>query len=180
MNQPLTPAEQAKVFFFFALQIALIGVVGIGAILSLTTLWGLVLLHRTHSFSYIDTLRHIHKGYAGIASIILTAFSTHLLFNWLDQENVILLGLSLLIYPVYALLVDWLFYNPLSKHKGWVVTNGIFATSIVEAKEPRTVPLISFGKSYSTADELLKLSKLREANLLTAEEFSALRKKLFS
>ncbi len=187
MNQPLSPVEQAKVFFFFVLLIVLIGAGGAGILIILVTLWGLYKIRSTHEFSYLDTVFIIHKGFAAIASIGLGSFSAYLVFHywhrgWYDYctEAVVYLILSLLIYPVYCLLLNTLFYAPLSKHKEWVVANGIFSTTPAEPKHTRTAPWISFGKSASIADELIKLNNLKDANLITLDEFNTLRSKLLS
>lgn len=86
------------------------------------------------------------------------------------------------IIPIVPILYIWmfntLFYTILSKHKEWVVANGIFSTTPVETKHTRTIPLISFGKTASIADELIKLNNLKEANLITLDEFNTLRSKL--
>jgi hypothetical protein len=174
MNQPLPPTEQAKVFFFWVGLILLIGAGGIGVLLILITLWGLYRMRSTQDFSYMETVRIIHKVFAAIASLGLTLL---FIVNW-TQFHLFILVLPLFIYPVYCLLLNTLFYVPLSKHKEWVVANGIFSTNPVETKYARTAPWISFGKSASIADELLKLNNLKEANLITLAEFDALRSKL--
>ena len=183
MNQPLPPIEQAKVFFFFVLLTVLSFIVGAGIPLVLVTVWGLYKMRSTHEFSYMETVRIIHKGFAAIASIglstIIAAQAKGHFDYWL-AEYVVYLILSLLIYPVYCYLLNTLFYAPLSKHKEWVVANGIFSTTPAEPKHTRTAPWISFGKSASIADELIKLNSLKEANLITVDEFNTLRSKLLS
>ncbi|MEI6069672.1 MAG: SHOCT domain-containing protein [Methylococcaceae bacterium] len=173
MNQPLSPIEQAKVFFFWVGLILLIGAGGAGILLILVTSWGLYRMRSTHDFSYLDTVFIIHKWFAALASLGLLVLVT----IWYKAEVIVF---ALMIYPVYSFLLNTLFYAPLSKHKEWVVANGMFSTSPVEAKEPRTVPFISFGNpsSLALADELLKLNNLKDSNLLSEEEFSILRKRL--
>ena len=185
MNQPLPPTEQAKVFFFWVVLILLIGAGGVGILLILVTSWGLYRMRSTQDFSYIETVRIIHKWLAAVASIGLSTIIAYAVFEYWYRhfddwfaEYVVYLILSPLIYPVYCLLLNTLFYVPLSKHKEWVVANGIFSTTPVETKYVRTAPLISFGKSASIADELIKLNNLKEANLITVDEFDALRSKL--
>ncbi len=95
-------------------------------------------------------------------------------------ENQEVIAFALMIYPVYSFLFNSLFYTPLSKHKEWVVANGIFSTTPVEPKHTRSAPWISFGKTASIADELIKLNNLKEANLITVDEFNTLRRKLLS
>jgi hypothetical protein len=184
MNQPLPPAEQAKVFFFWVGLILLIGAGGVGILLILVTSWGLYRMRSTQDFSYIETVRIIHKWLAAIASIGLGAFSSYLVVYYWDKDwytdYVMCLILSLFIYPVYYLLLNTLFYTPLSKYKEWVVANGMFSTTPAEPKHTRTAPWISFGKSASIADELIKLNSLKEANLITVDEFNTLRSKLLS
>ncbi len=68
MNQPLQPVEQAKVFFFFLL-ITLMIPIGIGVLLLLVTVWGLYRMRSTNEFSYVDTVRIIHRGFAGIVLV---------------------------------------------------------------------------------------------------------------
>ena len=172
MNESLPPVEQAKVFFFFLL-LSLMIPIGIGVLLLLVTVWGLYRMRSTNEFSYIDTVRIIHRGFAGIASVglVLIAMASKV------QENI---AFALMIYPVYSFLFNTLFYVPLSKHKDWVVANGIFSTTPVEPKHTRATPLISFGNTPSIADELIKLNNLKEANLITVDEFNTLRRKLLS
>ena len=182
MNQPLPPIEQAKVFFFFVLLTVLSLIVGAGIPLVLVTVWGLYKTRSTQEFSYMETVRIIHKGFAVIASL---GFFIAGLVEWSQSPKyymfaTTLIAVSLMIYPVYCLLLNTLFYFPLSKHKEWVVANGIFSTTPAEPKHTRTTPLISFGKTASIADELIKLNSLKEANLITVDEFNALRSKLLS
>jgi hypothetical protein len=191
MNQPLPPIEQAKVFFFWVGMILLIGAGGVGILLILVTSWGLYRMRSTQDFSYIETVRIIHKWLAAIASIWLSTIIAYALFeywhrhfdDWFDDwfaEYGVYLILSPLIYFVYSFLLNTLFYAPLSRYKEWVVANGIFSTTPAEPKHTRTAPWISFGKSASIADELIKLNNLKDANLITLDEFNTLRSKLLS
>jgi hypothetical protein len=172
MNQPLPPVEQAKVFFFFLL-ITLMIPIGIGVLLILVTLWGLYKMRSTYDFSYLDTVNIIHKGLAGVVAV-------GLVLSAMASKEQVAIVLTLMIYPVYYFLLTTLFYTPLSKHKEWVVANGIFSTTTAESKHTRTTPLISFGKTASIADELIKLNNLKEANIITLDEFNTLRSKLLS
>ena len=169
MNQPLPPTEQAKVFFFFLL-LSLMIPFGVGVLLLLVTLWGLYRMRSTQEFSYMETVRIIHKVFAAIASIGFTLIFMINSEKFGDIVGLLIIIISMLIYPVYSFLLNTLFYTPLSKHKEWVVANGIFSTT----------PLISFGKTASIADELIKLNNLKEANLITQDEFNTLRSKLLS
>ena len=193
MNQPLPPVEQAKVFFFWVGLILLVGAGGAGILLIIVTLWGLYRMRSTHDFSYLETVRIIHKGFAAIATVGLALLSIFVVNNDLMYDHNVHVGdmiaivLSLMIYPVYYFLLNTLFYAPLSNHKEWVVANGIFATTEAKKKKPRSTPLISLpnfsikaSSNLSVADELIKLNNLKEANLITVDEFNALRSKLLS
>ena len=173
MNQPLPPVEQAKVFFFWVGLILLVGAGGAGILLIIVTLWGLYRMRSTHDFSYLDTVFIIHKWFAAIASVGLLVLAA----LWYKVEVIVF---ALMIYPVYYLILNTLFYVPLSKHKEWVVANGIFSTTTAEPKHTRSAPWISLGKTASIDDELIKLNNLKEANLITVDEFNALRSKLLS
>lgn len=188
MNQPLSSNEQAKVFFFGLLLTPLVFVGGAGILLVLPTLWGLRMLRNTHDFSYIDTIRTIHKGFAGIASTGIILYHLHGIVRWMEYhdlsdlsyEDISLLVLLLLIYPVYSFLFDWLFYTPLTNHKEWVVANGIFSTTEADNKPSASRSLFTINKPHklSVADELLKWNNLKEAGLVTEEEFAKARKDL--
>ena len=171
MNQPLQPIEQAKVFFFFFLLTVLSLIVGVGIPFVLVTVWGLYRMRSTQDFSCLDTIFIIHKGFAGIVAVGLG------LIAMIGKKQEVIM-FALIIYPVYCLLLNTLFYAPLSKHKEWVVANGIFSTTPVETKYTRIAPWISFGKTASIADELLKLNNLKDANLITLDEFNTLRSNL--
>jgi hypothetical protein len=151
--------------------------IGIGVLLLLVTAWGLYRMRSTKDFSYMETVRIIHKGLSVIPIIVLLLIQAKA--GHYDVLTVMVqIVLSLMIYPAYSFLLNTLFYAPLSKHKDWVVANGIFSTTPVETKYARTAPLISFGKSASIADELIKLNNLKEANLITLDEFNTLRSNL--
>lgn len=171
MNQSLPPIEQAKVFFFFFLLTVLSLIFGVGIPFVLVTVWGLYRMRSTQDFSYMETVRIIHKGLSAIPALVL-------LFIAITEKQQVGIVFALMIYPVYCFLLNTLFYVPLSKHKEWVVANGIFSTTPVETKYARTAPWISFGKPASIADELLKLNNLKEANLITLDEFNTLRNNL--
>lgn len=107
------------------------------------------------------------------------------------SDYVIKVLLPAFIIPIIPILYIWmfnaLFYTPLSNHKEWVVANGIFATTEAKEKKRRATPLISLpsfsikaSSNLSVADELLKLNNLKEANLITVDEFNTLRSKLLS
>ena len=180
MNQPLPPVEQAKVFFFFFLLTVLSLIMGAGSPLALVTMWGLYKMRSTKDFSYIETIRIIHKGLSVIPIIVLLIIIQAEAGGYDVLTVMVQIVLSLMIYPAYSFLLNTLFYAPLSKHKEWVVANGIFSTTTAEPKHTRTAPWISFGKTASIADELIKLNNLKEANLITVDEFNALRSKLLS
>jgi hypothetical protein len=171
MNQPLPPVEQAKVFFFFLLLTVLSLILGAGIPLVLVTAGGLYRMRSTQDFSYMETVLIIHKGFAGIVAVGMVLIA-------LSDKHLEPIVLTLLIYPVYSFLLNFLFYAPLCRHKEWVVANGIFSTTSTETKYAMSAPWISFGKYASIADELLKLNNLKDANLITLEEFSTLRSKL--
>lgn len=179
MDQPLSSAEQVKIIFFWLMLMALIGLGGLGVLLILLTIWGLRMSRKSGSFDYIVTICKVHKILGGAGSTIFLLFS---LFFWFyygdygDATSFFILGV--IVFPSYLVLVNFLFYVPLSKHKEWVVANGIFSTTPVETKHVRTSPLISFGKTASIADELIKLNNLKEANLITVDEFNTLRSNL--
>jgi hypothetical protein len=107
------------------------------------------------------------------------------------SEYVLEVLLPAAIIPIIPILYIWmlhsLFYAPLSSHKEWVVANGIFTTTEAKEKKPRTTPLISLpnffiksSSNLSVADELVKLSKLKEDGLVTQDEFDKLRKALLN
>jgi hypothetical protein len=107
------------------------------------------------------------------------------------SDYVIEVLLPAFIAPIIPILYIWmlhsLFYIPLTNHKEWVVANGIFATTVAKEKVPRTTPLIALpafsiktSSNLSVADELVKLSKLKEDGLVTQDEFDKLRKALLS
>jgi hypothetical protein len=191
VNHPLSPIEQAKVFFFFFLLTLMIPI-GAGILLILVTVWGLYRMRSSHDFSYLTTIFIIHKGFAAIATIGLVTFITYLIFyywhrDWYDYctEYAVYLILSLFIYPVYSFIFNWLFYTPLNNRKEWVIANGIFTTTEAKVNEPRTTPLISLptfsikgSSSLSVADELIKLNDLKEKGLVTQDEFNKLRQDL--
>jgi hypothetical protein len=177
MDQPLSSTEQVKILFFWIVLVLLVGALGIGVLLILLTLWGLYMSRKYGSFDYVVTVSKAHKTLAALGSIIFTLLS---LFFWFwygdygDATTFFILGV--VVFPIYAVLVNFLFYSPLSKHKEWVVANGVFSTSTTEPF--RNAPWISVGKTALIADELLKLNTLKEANLITLEEFDSLRSKL--
>lgn len=184
MNQPLSSNEQAKVFFFCVMLILLIGAGGLGIFLILLTFWGLRLACNTNDFSHVSTVRIIHRVCAVFASVGLFLYSVVMMVDYgvLDYENDLLMLLSLIIFPVYSFLFDWLFYTPINKHKEWVVNNGIFATTVADSKKVSSLAAFSNKKSsnISIADELVKWNNLKEAGLVTEEEFAKARKDLLN
>jgi hypothetical protein len=107
------------------------------------------------------------------------------------SEYVLKVLLPAFIAPIIPILCIWmlnnLFYIPLISHKEWIVANGIFASTEAKEKKLRTTPIISLpsfsiktSSNLSVADELVKLSKLKEDGLVTQDEFDKLRKALLS
>ncbi|KHA60560.1 hypothetical protein NL53_10875 [Vibrio variabilis] len=83
----------------------------------------------------------------------------------------------------YLILVNFLFYKPLYRHRDWVVANGIFSNRAKSGKDSKIqsdVDIIKGEKlkQYSVADELTKWAKLKEDGHISEEEFNEARTKL--
>ena len=118
---------------------------------------------------YTKERKELNEGldqYSGFDRII----SIHAdILNTGYSDYVIEVLLPAFIAPIIPILYIWmfntLFYTTLSKHKEWVVANGIFSTTEAKEKKPRTIPLISLpnfsikaSSNLSVADEIVKLN----------------------
>jgi hypothetical protein len=174
MNTPLTYKEQATLSLFIILLIPTCLIFGAGVIPTLAIFVGIYYAKAEKDFGYLETVFKVVQYYIALFGVvvsinIVSQHSTHAL------DVLIFAGIPVL----YLLGFNYGVVAPLRKHQTWVVNQGIFLNK-VRSEAFRTAPWISFGKSASIADELIKLNNLKDANLITLDEFNTLRSKLLS
>jgi hypothetical protein len=187
---PLTSNDHGKLFVF-ALLILPAAAFLVGAIPLLFILFGLFMLRRTNDFSHIETASRNFKIYCSLvmAGFIIAAVyigSQAVDRGWESQRrNEVVFAISICagIAGAYILALNYLFLNPLRRHRGWVQQNGIFSgrskKELLDA-EPVSIDIIQGERlrSFSVADELLKWAKLKEDGHISEQEFNEARAKL--
>jgi hypothetical protein len=179
MNTPLTYKEQATLSLFIILLIPTCLIFGAGVIPTLTIFVGILYAKAEKDFGYLETAFKVVQYYTMLFAIVLGSVATISSFSMHSSRSDSLLTLlvDVGIPAIYLFGFNYAVVAPLRYHQTWVVNQGIFLNK--ERTETfRNTPLISFGKTALIADELLKLNNLKEANLVTLEEFDSLRSKL--
>jgi len=193
-ESPLNSNEQSKIIIFIVLLLpGLVFLVGIIPILFL--IFGMYMMKKDSNFIHIETAVRNFRIYAYIPLIIGAVSTLYFGIMCLGPEKTNIYGMktsyeddflvSLAIYSIssiYIVLLNFLFYTPLSNHKKWVELKGVFATEKTKTNTPpdSNVNIIKGDniRSYSVADELLKWAKLKEEGHISQEEFDQARKKL--
>lgn len=178
MNTPLTYKEQATLSLFIILLIPTCLIFGAGVIPTLAIFVGIYYAKAEKDFGYLETVFKVVQYYIGIIITWLAAIQIYALVSssrGLVEDFVI----PIIVATFYLLGFNYGVVVPLRKHQTWVVNQGIFLNK-VRSETFKTAPWISFGKAASIADELIKLNSLKEANLITVDEFTTLRRKLLS
>lgn len=178
MNTPLTYKEQAALSLFIILLIPTCLIFGAGVIPTLAIFTGVYYAKAEKDFGYLETAFKVVQYYITLLGIVLVV--TIILVGDIDSLFRFrrLDTLSIVSSPIlYLCGFNYAVVAPLRKHQTWVANQGIFLNK-VRSETFRAAPWISFGKTASIADELIKLNNLKEANLITVDEFNTLRSKL--
>lgn len=186
-NQPLTSNDHAKLLFFGFLMVPAVLLL-VGIIPTIFLAFGVFMMKRSKSFSYIDTAVKYFKFYNYLVISILLLSSFWWLFELLFSrygssyyiEVALIFLFSALIPTAYIIAARFLFHMPLENHAEWVENNGIFSSEITSPHDSSKVSIIRGEnlKQYSVADELIKWAKLKDDGHITVEEFNDARKKL--
>ncbi len=108
---------------------------------------------------------------------------------WIDNPNLVRnTVLSLIISTLASFftlifllwLFNILFFEPMQRHKKWIVKNGIFADAPKEQEAGNSIDIIGRDKlsTFSVADEFMKWNEMLEKGLISKEEFEDAKKKL--
>lgn len=188
-NQPISSGDQGKLLIFSLLMAPSI-VFLFGVIPAIFLGFGIYMMKKNQDFSSIDTAVKNFKGYTWLALIGCILSSLYWGNKYLsaekswyyDDEFFVSLMFSGIAFA-YLIVVQVLFYSPMSRHKEWVEVNGIFSTkpkSDIDSINQSEVDIIKGEKlkQYSVADELTKWAKLKEDGHISEEEFNEARIKL--
>jgi hypothetical protein len=188
-DSPLTSNASAKIFTFALFNLLAILCFGIGLIPSLFVLVGLHLMRKKQDFSYLTSFTNFAKVYSFL--VFLTMLILYLnqtsINEWLEdlkQGNDDAFSILVVLIPLlYYLSFDFLFYKHLKKHQNWVVEN--FKLPWLGAKKdslPSSDDMPSkHGNESQTsllADQLEKLARLKNENLISESEYQKAKTKL--
>ena len=149
------------------------------------------MMKKSSDISHIETVVRNFKGLMLLAIIglaIWAAYASSLANSddWYDKHN----GEGMFIVAIacigacifYGVACHLLFLNPLRAHGEWVVNNRIFASKPKNLPNNNELDIKIIGgeklKSFSVADELLKMAELKEKGHIREDEFMEARKKL--
>ena len=180
-NQPLTSNDHAKLLLFGFLMLPAILLFGVGLIPALFLGFGVFMMKKSKSFSYIETATKYFKVYALLIGFGWGSTAAYSLsdINLYGREFQISLFFSIIAFA-YWFVVDALFYSVLENHSEWVEANGIFSSKLAGSDQTSEVSIVRAENlnQYSVADELTKWVKLKDDGHITEEEFNDARKKL--
>jgi hypothetical protein len=190
---PLVHAENSRVVVFIVLMVGLIYT--IPALLII--MYGHFMAKKNKDFGFIvESRKNIARFFYLLSLIVvLTIIGVVVVMLGEDIKNYIgnnsyldiniewgLLFLIPLIVPTIAVflflrhLIDISYFNIIKRHSTWVVNNGIFSTHNSDRKQ------VKLGETKSNtcniADELQKLSDLKDKGVIDSEEFTKLKEKL--
>lgn len=190
-NQPMSSGDQGKLLIFSLLMVPSI-VFFVGVIPTIFLVFGIFMMKKNQDFTSIDTAVKNFKGYTWLALIgcILSSFYWGDKYfaagkdGWYYYDDEFYISLILTgIAFAYLIVVQVLFYIPLSSHREWVEVNGIFSTKSKSDRNSNIQSEVDIIKGeklrqYSVADELTKWAKLKDDGHISEEEFNEARTKL--
>ena len=190
-NQPLTSGDQGKLLIFSLLLLPSL-VFLFGVIPAIFLAFGIYMMKKNQDFSSIDTAVKNFKGYTWLALIVCSLSSVYFGNKYFTAEHSYdykwefsISLVSVAISFAYLVVIQILFYTPLSKHSEWVSVNGIFSTKIKSVKidgGESKVKIIDGEnlKKYSVANELIKWASLKEDGHISEVEFNDAKAKLLN
>lgn len=185
-NTPLTSSDHSKILVFVLVMLPVIGFF-VGVAPAVFLLFGVFMMKKNNDFSHITTAVRNSKIYLYIALAIAGGcaawFATTLgAYNRWDRqgEEFLVSCIAVGVVLFYLLILNVLFYKPLSQHKVWVADNSIFSSKPKASTQSSDIDIIKGErmKSFSVADELIKWAKLKEDGHISKQEYNDARKKL--
>lgn len=190
---PLSSNDFGKIFVFALLLIPTV-FIGLGAIPALLLAFGFFMMKKTGDFDHIRTAVRNYNIYCALAiagTIVITIVSAYEYVPHFDSADdfwrerateTILIGMAFVtLFLLYIFLARFLLLQPLTSHRQWIESKGIFFTNRgPSATEDKEIDIIRGERmrSFSVADELTKWAKLKEEGHITDQEFSDARRKL--
>lgn len=185
-DTPLTSSDHGKILIFVLLMLPPTGFF-VGIVPSLFLLFGVFMMKKNNDFSHIATAVRNSRLYLYLIIAILSSFALWFATTlgaedkW-DRLTGQFIGscVGIGVTFLYLMIIDKLFYFPLSQHKAWVADNGIFSSKPKASTQSSDIDIIKGErmKSFSVADELIKWAKLKEDGHISEQEYNDARKKL--
>lgn len=187
-NTPLSSTDHIKIFIFSLLLVPIILVIA-GILPTILLIFGVFMMKKNGDFTHITTTVRVVRMYIIIA--ICISFCAALYFSFEHMFSKYSYGSSDYYIPfftisglglIYLKLLSKLYYEPLSQHREWVESNGIFSNGIKKVTESKikSIDIIKGErlKSFSVADELIKWAQLKADGHITEQEYAEARTKL--
>ena len=183
---PLTHTENSIVVLFYALMAGLVFTIPILIII----IYGHFMARENKDFGFIvESRKNIARFFY---LLILIGVSIFVFMLGEDIRNYIKYGsdihkdlLFIFLYVIVPTIIGFLFlrhlidisyFNIIKRHSAWVVNNGIFSTHNSDRKQVKLEKIKS--NTCNIADELQKLSDLKDKGVIDSEEFTKLKEKL--
>jgi len=187
-NTVLPSGEQSKIVIFSLLLMPTL-LTFVGILPAFFLLFGVFMMKKSGDFSYIKTTVKIAKWYIAVMMFItllvlliaVGAFGNEREYHY---EETVYGAVSLFAIAIfYYVVLEYLYWKPLSIRRNWVARNGIFATRdkpITSAPPANSIKIVHGERltSLSVADELLKWAKLKEEGHISEQEYNDARTKL--
>lgn len=175
-NLPLDGTDRTKIIAFFALLILPFMWLGGSVVVLLIVIFSIYIMKKDKKFEPILKAKEYINIYLILVAIILVYVG---LAN-LEYDGWVLI-VPLVGYPVLIKVIDFLFFETLTKHSKWIINNGIFADYKGEKSfiEKTTEKIQTIKKEpTNVADELLKWAELKEKGLISEDEFKKVKEKI--
>ncbi len=182
---PLVQAENYRVVVFIVLMVGLIYTIPVLLIIR----YGYFMAKKNKDFGFIEESRkNIARFFYLLILIVVGILVITLgedILNYITHGSdirgksiafILFTAPTIVVILFIRHLIDISYFNIIKRHSTWVVNNGIFSTHNSDRKQVKLEEIKS--NTCNIADELKKLSDLKDKGVIDSEEFTKLKEKL--
>jgi hypothetical protein len=182
---PLVQAENYRVVVFIVLMVGLIYTIPVLLIIR----YGYFMAKKNKDFGFIEESRkNIARFFYLLILIVVGILVITLgedILNYITHGSdirgksiafILFTAPTIVVILFIRHLIDISYFNIIKRHSTWVVNNGIFSTHNSDRKQVKLEEIKS--NTCNIADELKKLSDLKNKGVIDSEEFTKLKEKL--
>jgi hypothetical protein len=188
---PISSGAYAKLFIFVLATVVAAGAavasgdlfgIFLGSLPLLFAAFGLFMTWRSRSISHLRTAGRIISGLFGLILTGSVIFGLRALTEPYGDGATAGFAIGGVALAV-MIVTHYLYTRVLDPYETWVSENGLFparASSDRTSDNAASIVKVENLRSFSVADELLKWSKLHHEGVISAEEYTAAKKRLLT